>query len=162
MKETLSQLAHYNIWANKRIIDILIKLDDDVLDKELKSSFSSLRSTVYHVWSAEFIWLQRLQLTEQPVWVASEFKGSFADACADWQKVSTVLAEFVDKQYNDKGLQHVLQYYNRAKHSFKKPVYTVLLHIFNHATYHRGQLVTMLRELGVTKIPATDLIEFAK
>lgn len=162
MKETLSQLAHYNIWANKRIIDILLGLDEELLDKELVSSFPSVRSTVYHIWSAEFIWLQRLQLTENPVWIAPDFKGTFAEACEDWQKISAVLASFVDAQYDDKALQHVLQYYDRQKKSNKKPVYVVLIHIFNHASYHRGQLVTMLRQLGINKIPGTDFIGFEK
>lgn len=162
MKETLSHLAHYNIWANKRIIDILLELDEELVDKEILSSFPSIRSTVYHTWSAEFIWLQRLELTEQPVWMASDFMGSFKEACEDWQKVSQVLASFVDRQYDDKALQHVLQYYDRQKKSNKNPVFKVLLHIFNHATYHRGQLVTMLRQLGVNKIPSTDFIGFIK
>jgi uncharacterized damage-inducible protein DinB len=54
----------------------------------------------------------------------------------------------------------VLQYYTRQKKSFKTPVSGVLLHIFNHATYHRGQLVTMLRQAGEKKIPGTDMITF--
>jgi len=160
MKEILTQYAQYNIWANKRIADVLLKINEEELEKEINSSFPSLKATVYHTWSAEFIWLQRLQLTEQPLWIESVFKGTFAEACEDWQKVSEALLSFIQKQYDDKGFQHVLQYYSRAKKSFKNPVYSVLMHTFNHSTYHRGQLVTMLRQTGVTKIPETDFIAF--
>ena len=73
------------------------------------------------------------------------------------------------KQYEDwvnnaseLSLEHVFQYQNSKRESFKQPVYQVLLHVFNHSTYHRGQLVTMLRNLGVEKIPQTDFIVWSR
>lgn len=160
MKELLLQYARYNAWANKRIIDVLLKLSDEKLEQIIVSSFPSLKDTVYHMWSAEFIWLQRLELTEQPVWIEDSFGGSFAEACADWQKVSQVVIDFVSRQYDDRAFEHILQYYSRQKKSFKTPVAGVLQQIFNHSTYHRGQLVTMLRQAGVKKIPNTDMLTF--
>jgi uncharacterized damage-inducible protein DinB len=58
--------------------------------------------------------------------------------------------------------QHEFIYLNSKKEQFKQPVYQVLVHIFNHGTYHRGQLVTMLRQLGVEKIPQTDYIVWTR
>lgn len=162
MKETLLQLARYNIWANKRMMDTLLTLDNATLDQKIESSFPSLRATVYHMWSAEFIWLQRLQLVEHPVWIESVFNGSIQEACAAWEQVSTSLLHFIERQYNDHSFEHVLQYYNSKKTSFKNPVYGILQHVFNHATYHRGQIVTMLRQAGIKKIPATDMIVFIR
>ncbi len=60
------------------------------------------------------------------------------------------------------GLQHEFIYQNTKREQFKQPVYQMLTHVFNHGTYHRGQLVTMLRELGVEKIPATDFIVWSR
>jgi uncharacterized damage-inducible protein DinB len=162
MKETLLRYADYNIWANKRIIDALRQLKDERIDQHIESSFTSMRKTVYHVWSAEYIWLQRLQLAEQPVWIESVFNGNFEEACGLWQDVSSRLRDFVASQYSDKSFSHVLQYYNLKKQSYKTPVADVLMHSFNHSTYHRGQLVTMMRIAGVTKIPGTDFIEFVR
>jgi len=162
MKETLLRYADYNIWANKRIIDTLLQLDEKQIDQKIESSFPSIGKTVYHLWSAEYIWLQRLQLAEQPVWVEGVFNGSFKEACALWQDVSLELRKFVADQYEDKSFSHVLQYYDRKKQSFKTPVCDVLMHLLNHATYHRGQLITMMRQCGVTKIPGTDFITFTR
>lgn len=162
MKELLLQMAKYNLWANKRLIDVMLKLDEEDADKEIISSFPSLRSTVYHTWGAEYIWLQRLELTEQPVWIAKTFGGTFEAACAEWQRVSQVLVEFIERQFDDKALEHVFQYYNSEKKSFKDPVYEVLQHVFNHSTYHRGQLVTMLRQLGIEKLPQLDFIAYVR
>jgi uncharacterized damage-inducible protein DinB len=162
MKETLLCLAGYNLWANKRLIEIMLRLSNEQLEQVISSSFASLKKTVYHTWSAEYIWLQRLQLVEQPVWIETNFSGSFADGCDNWQAVSLQLLEFVKAQYDDKALQHTMQYYSMKKQSFKNSVFEVLLHVFNHSTYHRGQLVTMLRQVGVTTIPSTDLVEFLR
>jgi uncharacterized damage-inducible protein DinB len=162
MKETLLCLASHNAWANKRLIEIMVNLSDELLEQDLLSSFPSLKKTTYHTWSAESIWLQRLQLAEQPVWQQSVFNGSFSEACDGWRKVSSQLIEFVKAQYDDKGFTHTMQYYSMKKESFKNPVYEVLLHVFNHSTYHRGQVVTMLRQAGITVLPATDLIEFVR
>jgi len=161
MKQLIQQMARYNAWANKQFTDILLTANDEVLDMEITSSFPSIRATVYHMWSAEDIWLQRLLLVEQPVWAQSVFEGSFKEAVEKWRQVSQDLVDFVDKQYNDDAFTHVLQYYNLKKVSFKMPVYTVLMHVFNHATYHRGQLVTMMRQAGIKKIPGTDFHTFS-
>lgn len=162
MKELLQQYAEYNVWANKKMIDAMLKLEGGLADKEITSSFPSIRATVFHTWSAEFIWLQRLQLAEHPVWLAGDYQGTFGEACGDWQKVSAALVQFVEKQFDDKAFTHVLQYYDLKKNSHKTPVFQVLQHVFNHSTYHRGQLVTMLRQVGATEIPGTDFIAFAR
>ena len=160
MKELLVQYAEYNAWANSRITEALLQLDDTILEQELISSFSSLRATVYHVWSAEYIWLQRLQLAEHPVWIESAFDGTFAAAVSEWAKVSEGLQQFVKNQYDDKALMHMVQYNDRRGNLHKTPVFQVLQHTFNHSTYHRGQLVTMLRHAGVKELPSTDFIAF--
>ncbi len=60
------------------------------------------------------------------------------------------------------ALQHEFTYRNSKKELFKQPVFQVLMHLFNHQTYHRGQLVTIMRSLNIDKIPKTDFIEFSR
>jgi len=160
MKELLTRFAKYNKWANARFADVLLKLTEEQLDMEINSSFPSIRTTVYHMWSAENIWLQRLNLVEQPVWVQDSFNGTFEEAVENWRNCSEGLLSFIDKQFNDNAFQHVMQYYNLKKQSVKLPVHVGLMQVLNHATYHRGQLVTMLRQAGVKKIPASDYYLF--
>jgi uncharacterized damage-inducible protein DinB len=54
------------------------------------------------------------------------------------------------------SLEHVFQYYTNKREHIKLPVWQMLTHVFNHGTYHRGQLITMLRQAGVDKLPGTD------
>jgi uncharacterized damage-inducible protein DinB len=42
---------------------------------------------------------------------------------------------------------------------FAQPLWQCLQHVANHSTYHRGQITTMLRQLGA-KPAGTDLIGF--
>ena len=69
MKETLLQYAKYNLWANSRMIEVLAKLSEEKLDMEIESSFPTIRKTVWHCVRAEDIWLQRLNLVGNPVWM---------------------------------------------------------------------------------------------
>lgn len=142
------------------MLDAILKLSPEQLDMTIISSFDSIRKTIMHTYAAEYIWLQRLQLAENPVWVGNDTDKSIEEVCKHWLEVSEAFKVFVEKQFDDKALEHVVQYYNLQKTMFKTPVFEVLTHVFNHATYHRGQLVTMMRQAGVTQIPGTDYIKW--
>lgn len=159
MKELLLQYARFNVWANDLTVNAMLPLAPSLLDQELVSSFPSLRKTVYHMWSAEAIWLQRLNLVEKPTWAAGSFTGSFDEACALWQQASAGLLSYTTAANND-SLNAVLSYHDTKGNPWHRPVWQVLQHVSNHATYHRGQLVTMLRQVGVTTIPPVDFIYF--
>ncbi len=161
MKELLLQYAEYNVWANKLMIDVLVGLGEEQLNTELVSSFPTLKVTTYHCWSAEYVWLQRLQEVSQPVWQQG-FTGPFTEACADWEKVSGQLLQYVAELKDDDGAKANCRFADFSGKEHNMPVYQLLHHAFNHATYHRGQLVTMLRQVGVTTIPRTDFVAFAR
>jgi uncharacterized damage-inducible protein DinB len=159
MKELLLQYARYNAWANKRILHAVSNLDEEALNKTMVSSFPTIKATIYHIWSAESIWLQRLLLTENPVWADSVFEGSFETACAEWLAVSDALIQFTERQRDDVAFEHIFQFYH-DKESYKFPVYTALNHVFNHSSQHRGQINTMLRQAGYTKLQSLDLCTY--
>ncbi|MEI9934102.1 MAG: DinB family protein [Ferruginibacter sp.] len=69
-----------------------------------------------------------------------------------WQEWATTVTE--------EALLQLFSYKTFKGDPFTQPLYEVVFHVFNHSTYHRGQLVTILRQLGVEKIPSTDLIVF--
>ncbi len=69
--------------------------------------------------------------------------------------------EWVDKN-TEAGLAHVFAYQNSKREQFKQPLFQMLMHLFNHQTYHRGQIVTMLRLAGIEEIPATDFIVWSR
>ena len=158
MKELLQQYAAYNIWATGLLVDRIKNMPDGTAEQEIVSSFSSIYKTVQHMWLAEEVWWKRLKLTENIVLESAAFTGTFTEMTTVLAKQSQQFKDWVDNA-TENQLAHVFAFV-RNKEQIKMPVYQMLHHVFNHATYHRGQLVTMLNQLGADKIPSTDFSTF--
>jgi len=161
MKQILTELSVYNIWANQRLLDTINQLPEEKQKQELQSSFKSLYATVLHMLDAESIWWQRMKLLERIIRPSDDFKGEMKELSNNLLNQNRQWSEWV-KDANEHQLQHVFQYQNSKGEQFKQPIYQMLTHTFNHGTYHRGQLVNMLRQLEVQKIPGTDFIEWGR
>lgn len=161
MKELLLQYSAYHLWANGLLLQLINTLPEATHMAETKSSFPSLHQTVLHLWDAESIWWQRLKLQERIVPPSENFNGTTKEATLQLQQIDRQWYQWVNGA-QEHVLQHVFQYQNTKRESFKQPVYQMLLHLFNHGTYHRGQMVDQLRQVGITKIPATDFIVWSR
>ena len=157
MKEILVNYTEYNLWANTKLLDVLKGIEPSLLDKELKSSFPSLRKTMHHIWGGQEVWLQRLSgksLTSfpEPINDLAEFRKAFV-ACSQ---------SYIDlvKEKDEKYFTQVCSYKAFVGTSYTNTHWEMIMHCMNHSTYHRGQIVTMLREVGLTTIPSTDLMGY--
>lgn len=155
------QYAEYNYWANEQMIDLILHLPAEQVHHLITSSFNSLFSTMLHMWSAETIWYQRIKLAEHINWPAKEFSGDVHELCKKWKEQSMQWVNWVEAA-TEAALMHEFSYQDSKKIRYKQPVVDVLMHVFNHNTYHRGQLTTLLRQLGIEKIPSTDLIFYLR
>jgi len=151
-------LYEYNRWANGRTLEAAEKLDREALVKDLKNSFPSVRDTLAHILGAEWIWLCRWQ-GESPTKPL---------AAAEFPTVSHLRERFstVDRERSaflgrltEAQLAQPFSYKDLAGNSYRLPLVAVLQHVVNHGTYHRGQITTMLRQLGATPI-GTDMSRF--
>jgi len=156
-KEYFLDLAKYNQWANEKFIHWAKPINAAQWDKELVSSFPSIAQTVIHIIGAEMIWHDRLLNIPNPVWLPLNFKGDKNTTLDVWRKSSELLINFIENINSE----HILfkQSYKRINgEAFTQPVYEILSHVFNHSTYHRGQLVTLFRQVGFTDVTSTDLL----
>ena len=160
MKQLLQQYAAYNIWANKRILETAKLLGEEQINKEIVSSFPSVYKTVLHLLEVENVWWERLKLVEHTT-LSGWFTGNFDELSKKLLELSQQWHSWI-QQTNEVNISHVFAYQNSKKEHFKQPVYEMLLHLFNHQTFHRGQLVTMFRQLGLDKIPSTDFIVYSR
>jgi len=161
MKELLTQYATYNIWANNEIINVVLSLTKEQQHQEITSSFCSIYDTCYHLYDAESIWWQRLQQVDKMIRQSDNKEAFMQDLTSGWQQQSKLWSDWINNASEEK-IQQTFYYQNMKKEQFEQPLYEVLLHLFNHGTYHRGQLVTMLRQLDIEKIPATDFVHWAR
>ncbi|HNB81262.1 MAG TPA: DinB family protein [Chitinophagaceae bacterium] len=161
MKEITLRYISYNVWANERICGLIQLLSEEQATRELGGSFKTLRQTLAHVYGAESIWLQRLQLCEQVV--LPETEGiPVAELCQRWLKTSGDLLDYTRSVRDERGFEHVFHYHSLAGEFFKSAVWECLHHVCNHSTFHRGQLINYLRMLAVDKIPSTDFITYTR
>ena len=161
MKQIVTQYASYNLWANIVFIDYIKKLTNEQQHAFAASSFPSLFKTIVHMWETERNWLKRLQFEENIPVAGGEVNISFDEAAASLLKESASITAWINKATPEK-IEHVVAYQNSKREQFKQPVFQILLHLFNHQTYHRGQLVSMFHQLQLGNIPNSDFISWSR
>ena len=158
MVSEINDLFDYNRWANQRMIDVVATLSDEQFTRDLKSSFPSVRETLVHMLSADWVWLSRWLGSSPSAFPTDWDVSTLAAIRARWAELEQQRSEFLDGLTPD-ALTRELAYRNIKGEPFSNPLGHLLRHVINHSTYHRGQLTTMVRQLGVTP-PTTDLIVF--
>ncbi|HTQ66330.1 MAG TPA: DinB family protein [Puia sp.] len=160
MKDLFNQYAAYNAWATKKLLDAVNELSEEQQHAEITSSFNSLYKTFFHLWSAETIWWQRLQPQNSRI-EGDPFQHSMKSLSEGLHDRDMEFLHWVNSQDENSFIQKI-EYRNSRGEKFNEPLFQVLLHLFNHGTYHRGQIVTILRQLGLQKIPQTDFIAWVR
>ena len=161
MKEICSQYAAFNVWATEKLLNAALKLSEPQWHTEMQSSFPTIYKTFLHMWDAEAAWWQRIQLAEQLQMPSAVSTPSIKELAEGLSAQGKLWKEYTSGLQSH-AFDHVISYRNSKKEEFKQPVWEILLHVFNHGTYHRGQIVTMLRNLGVTEVPGTDFVLFLR
>lgn len=159
MLQLLKDYAAYNAWANQVLTDAILEMDEHTHQQIVKSSFPNLYATVLHMWDAESIWWQRMEGHAQLLIPSKEFNPTMKEAVNGLLNQSREWSNWVNRVTEDQLLKE-FSYKNLKGEAFHSGVWQVVHHLLNHGTYHRGQLVTMMRELGAVVIPATDFIHW--
>ncbi len=158
-KKYFLELADYNIWANNIAIEWLNQINDEQWKQAITSSFSSIEQTAIHIAGAEKIWIDRWTNIQNPVFLTAEFKGTKNELIEIWRKSSADLKTFIEK-YPEENYNQQLTFKRLNSEEYTMEFAQTYSHIINHSTFHRGQLVTMLRQTGFTKVSSTDLITY--
>jgi uncharacterized damage-inducible protein DinB len=161
MTELLRKYADFNLWANVEITDTVLLLDERQQQQVLKSSFPSIYTTVLHLWDVESIWFQRIQLHPVVMVPSRSFNPSMKEVVNGLLTQSKEWTNYV-RLLKEADLMQRISYKSIVGKAFNQEKYLLIHHLFNHQTYHRGQLVTMLRELDVKEIPSTDFITWTR
>ena len=156
--EQLRFLFEYNLWADCRTLDACAALSDEEFTRNLGSSFGSVRDTVAHLYGAEWLWNERLQGRLPSGLPSASVYANLTAVRAKLEDMDRYYVGFVST-LTPEDLERIIHYTNLAGEQRADPVWQVLHQLTNHATYHRGQIVTLLRQLGA-KAVSTDLIRF--
>lgn len=158
--DEVRELFAYDAWANARVFEAASALPAEQLDQSIASSFPSVAATLAHVVGAEWVWLRRW-LGESPAgfpeWVATPV---LADIKTRLAAVEQEREAFI-AGLTDEELERVISYRTINGQAFADRLDGLMRHVVNHSTYHRGQVATQLRQLGLQP-PATDMIVFLR
>ncbi len=151
-------LFQYNAWANHRTLEACSALSTEQFTRDLDASFRSVRDTLVHIMGVEALWLERWQHGG----IGLPAKGSdYPDleaVKAKWAKIEADLVGYVNGLSNEDVLR-VITHKNFAGQEFQMPLWQLMQHLLNHSTYHRGQVTTLVRQVGGKPL-GTDLVGF--
>jgi len=157
-KHDVEYLYEYNRWANFRVLDAVSKLTPEQFARDLQSSHRSVRDTLTHILAAEWIWLERWKEESPNALLDPADFPTVESVRRRLSEVANECAEFIDG-LTDQSLGEAITYTNTKGEQWTYSLGHMLQHVMNHSTYHRGQVVTMLRQLGAEVNPV-DLLVF--
>ena len=154
----IQELFIYNDWANDRMLGAVASIPPEQLNRNLGNSFGSVHDTLAHIVAAEWIWLERW-LRRSPVKLPCGSDFNSLEAITDeLREVRSNRNRWLANVSADVLAENV-SYRNLRGQSCAYPLWQQLTHVVNHSTYHRGQVVTLLRQLG-QKAFSTDFLLF--
>lgn len=161
----IRHLFDYTEWANNRAMEAAAELPDEGLRRDVRISHKSIFGTLAHMAGAEWIWLERWN-GRSPA-KAEAWSLWTPESCGDlltlddrWGDVINRRAEFVS-QLDEEGLVADLPFRLLSGDPSSMRLVDQMQHVVNHATLHRGQIVGMIRQLGIEP-PSTDLLFYLR
>jgi uncharacterized damage-inducible protein DinB len=154
----IRRLFDYTEYANGLALDAAEKLTEEQRRHDFKISHGSIHGTLVHMAGAEWIWLERWKGTSHSrIWTDDDFAG-VAALRSRWREIETGRRELLENLTKER-LRQDLSYKNLKGEPFTLPIVEQMQHVVNHATLHRGQVVGMIRQLGLQP-PAVDLLYY--
>lgn len=155
----IRNLYDYNLWAGDHQLTAIRQLSEEQFNRGLGGSFPSIRKTLLHIVGSEEIWVSRLLERQSPTKMLADEEYPTLELIerqlgATRYKWKNYLDGLADEQ-----LAQPFVYRNLRGEEISLPLWQILHHVANHSTYHRGQISSMLRQLGVTP-PGIDAVVY--
>jgi uncharacterized damage-inducible protein DinB len=155
-KDALARLLDYTVWANHRVMRAAATLSEEDFKRDMKSSHGGVRGTLTHTLGAEWIWLERWKGTSPPRGIDEGEFPTILVLRERWTRIEEHRASWI-ANLPEPAPTEVLKYKTLDGRAYESPLWQLVQHAVNHSTYHRGQVITMLRQLGA-KAPSTDMV----
>lgn len=150
----MTNYAAYNAWANESFVNWLQAKPAELLTQETPSSYSSLVKTLNHILAVQEFW--ECVITETPLtsgrYLTQEFDA--AEIFATMVTQSHAMAAHIATLSDAALAKEITLDYPWVKGTL--PCYEIVQHCYNHSNYHRAQLSTIARSLGITDVPMSD------
>jgi uncharacterized damage-inducible protein DinB len=155
----LQTLLDYHFWSRDRILDAVEHVPGDQLTRNVGNSFPSIRDTLVHLYSADWVWCSRWEGDAPTAMLSADDFPDVAAIRAAWTAHEPRVRLVVERLGED-GIQQPFAYRAMNGQLQAQIFWHQCQHLVNHGSYHRGQVTTMLRQLGHEPPRSMDLIAF--
>ena len=145
----------YSGWASRKVMNAVLALSPEDRAKPMGVSHESLAKTLAHIYFADSIWYSRIADRSYPV-TSHDALPSLDFVVEEWPRLQARWEAWADAA-TDADIARQVPFKSRFVGNAGLPAWQIVMHVVNHATLHRGQIVAMLRQLGMTP-PATDIV----
>lgn len=157
-REYVRLMATYNAWMNEKVYAACSALTDDQRKQDRGAFFKSIHGTLNHLLWADRAFVVRLLELKQPITgkPSDILFDDFVDMQAERTRLDAMITDWAEQMAEGRLSEHhelVSIVYRRRR---RTPRYLLAVQMFNHQTHHRGQLTTLLTQLGVD-VGSTDL-----
>jgi uncharacterized damage-inducible protein DinB len=152
----LNELFDYHYWARDRQLQACAAITEEQFLRPLGSSFSSLRDTLAHLVAVEWLWLERWQGRSPRSLPPPEEFPALAAVSERWRAVEREMREYV-AGLSEEALERPVTCVSTRGQTWTYALWRMILHLLNHQSYHRGQVATLLRQLGAQP-PVVDFL----
>lgn len=157
-KTQIIELYSYDEWVNKKMLTALGELENEEYIQDLSSSFKSIRDTMVHLLGTEELWLSRWMGEKGRTLLNPEDFPTYATFVDRGDDFRNQLQVFL-VSLTEEDLLEEISYENVQGIAYSLELWKQMLHVTNHSSYHRGQVVTMLRQLKKAP-PSLDMIYY--
>lgn len=153
----IDSLYAYNDWANSRIFQLAEGLTDDQLDDQREMGFGSLRATMFHIWAAEQLWLQRWLNHPNPTFSVESQGTPMEDIASKLHEVSVQRAALIESERSS-DWSRVVDYRDLRGNPHSNQLLDLMLHVANHGIHHRAQALHFLKQHGRKQAGGIDYL----
>ena len=157
-------MAEYNKWMDDKIYHVCLEIPDELRRKDMGAFFKSIHSTLNHIYFGDIAWLERLRDNKfTPRKIGEDMVENFGELKAAQEKMDSEIIDWT-RDLTPEILNKTFDYVSNVENfSRTLPIWVLATHMFNHQTHHRGQVTTLIKQLGyepgVTDIPWLPCLE---
>jgi uncharacterized damage-inducible protein DinB len=155
---TACDLLLYTLWADRQVLQSVRQASQEDLTRDAGVSFGSILGTMAHILGSQRVWLSRFSGTPLDRVPSIQDYPNLIAWIAGWEETAAALEAFL-AALSDEQLAAQVTWRNSRGETFTRPLWQPVAHLINHSTYHRGQVVSLLRQMGYP-VPSTDLIYY--
>ena len=157
MPDLIDDLYDYNDWANDKVLSFCDDLTDEQLDEPRELGFGTLRATLFHILTADRVWMDRWQAipwrpfpTDPAGVTVQEIRKALADVAAQRR-------DLIDKNRSERFTKQI-EYQDSQQTPYDHQLSDLLLHVANHGVHHRAQALNYLKQFGRTFVGGIDYL----